>query len=947
MLVMTIFTALPITANAAESNSAQTGNPGGSFGTCSWTYDSETHTLTVSGTGSTGEFGGGAEKPWADYTNEIYNIVVEQGVTTLGRSVFSNMKQVDSVTLAQSVTAIDRDAFYKCTALTDVTLPETITSIGTAAFLSSGLGHITIPNTTCTIDLFALGFNEGRNFQILPKAGFTIYGYTNSNAHTYAAENSFSFIDLNSEPHYIYVDKGTAFNLSNGGQPVTEARAGELIHVAPDKMDKFTVFRAFNSDDVALDEDNWNFVMPDNGVGIYMYYDDCYPLNIDLSSGSAYITQSTYNYLLDMISKGYLSAQSKPGTDGHYIVTFADDCDILLTPNGIYTYDFDYAPCYSIELHGDYMQNPVNFIFAENQIFQSHVDLTLPEAGSAWDFSTMEAQLTLTNEDWNMGRFSITNGVWYDHWGISMFETFEGGEQYFVEFTLKPNDNYYFTLQSEAVIHVLGRDRDIYLKPLYMNNDGSIVYGNADNQIRLIGGEPHTVTVNGGYATVNDSIVTEAVPGEFVTVRILKEAVGDHRYVVMGSDSAYSDDVEVHESEAIGQFYFYMPNHDVTVGFNYDTGEQLDLEWDLYDGAVTVSDDHTQRSIALGAENVLRRTAVDIGYGGNATYYDLDGNGSYDVQKSGNVFSLMETSSLTKNITLRPLPQLTLYYPVSSITIRVKPAVKHKITVIGGVASSKRSDYANSYVITEACEGDTVYLCPKYSDIGDDSYVVQFSITAESDDVKIIDEPIPEFVMPDKDVTVTLDCDCVAQDISILDFRMTNTVTIEPVGPWVRSEAYGASMVIKLRAFNSESVANAISDYDVDGDGTMDIRLNSDTNEFTLLDTNDLPAGSYNVSLSREESWTLPVRTVIIINNKQPEPPMRGDVNFDGKVDIEDATIIGRHLAEFLNPNNGPLIDENDPDWFYRADANNDGRLNILDVTAIQRHIAEIDKLMP
>ena len=133
-------------------DSAKAGSPGGSFGTCSWTYDSDTHTLTVSGTGSTGDFSSSTAKPWADYADEVYDIVVTQGVTALGKHVFSNMKQADTVKLAPSVTAIGRNAFYKCTNLTDVTLPDTIESIGTAAFINTGLASITIPNPDCTID---------------------------------------------------------------------------------------------------------------------------------------------------------------------------------------------------------------------------------------------------------------------------------------------------------------------------------------------------------------------------------------------------------------------------------------------------------------------------------------------------------------------------------------------------------------------------------------------------------------------------------------------------------------------------------------------------------------------------------------------------------------------------------------------------------------------------
>ena len=672
----------------------------------------------------------------------------------------------------------------------------------------------------------------------------------------------------------------------------------------------------------------------------------CYPLDIDLSGGSAAIGKDTYDYLVGLMKSGYFNGVLKANTADEYIITFADGADILLTPTRIYTYDYEYAPSYSIELQGDYIQNPVNFIFAENQIYQSHVDLTLPEVGSAWDFAAMQAELTPTGYDWNLGRFTVTEGVWYDHWGLSMFDTFEGGEQYFVEFTLAPNDNYYFTMNSEAVIHVPGMERGIYLKPLYMNADGSVHYGNGNDQIRFVGGEPHSITVNQGYADVNGKVVTEAVPGQLVTVRLLKEAVGDNMYVVMGSDKAFSADVEVSASEAVGDHFFYMPKHDVTVDFTYDAEEQLDLVWDLYNGAVTVSDDHTQRSVALGAYNLLHQAAEKTEYVDADTYYDIDGNGSYDIKRRRNVFSLMSTNSLTNNIKLQPGGEETLYYSVRSITIQVKQPVKHKITVSGGVASAKCDAFANDYVITEAYEGETVFVMPNATDIDDDSYVAQFSMRATSNDVEIDDEAGISFTMPDKDVTVRLDYDCCTQDVSVFDFRYAYSVTLTDDGTGPRSEVYGVSMLIRLLATGREEVSESACRYDLNADGIMDIEQNSNDNSYTLLGTHSLQGDGMTLTLSREQSWTLPIRTLYLVLHT-PAPPLRGDVNFDGKVTIEDATLIQLHLAEFLNPNNGPLIDETDPEWFYRADANNDGRISIMDVTAIQRCVAEIEELMP
>ncbi len=67
-----------------------------------------------------------------------------------------------------------------------------------------------------------------------------------------------------------------------------------------------------------------------------------------------------------------------------------------------------------------------------------------------------------------------------------------------------------------------------------------------------------------------------------------------------------------------------------------------------------------------------------------------------------------------------------------------------------------------------------------------------------------------------------------------------------------------------------------------------------------------------------------------------------GDVNNDGVVTIDDATMIQRFLAEFLDENDNPLIDVNNDTAVMIADTNRDGKISIRDVTEIQRFLAEI-----
>lgn len=58
-----------------------------------------------------------------------------------------------------------------------------------------------------------------------------------------------------------------------------------------------------------------------------------------------------------------------------------------------------------------------------------------------------------------------------------------------------------------------------------------------------------------------------------------------------------------------------------------------------------------------------------------------------------------------------------------------------------------------------------------------------------------------------------------------------------------------------------------------------------------------------------------------------------GDVNKDGRIDVTDATLIQKHLAE---------IDTLDKNQCVLADINNDGEVDITDATMIMSIAAEI-----
>lgn len=69
-----------------------------------------------------------------------------------------------------------------------------------------------------------------------------------------------------------------------------------------------------------------------------------------------------------------------------------------------------------------------------------------------------------------------------------------------------------------------------------------------------------------------------------------------------------------------------------------------------------------------------------------------------------------------------------------------------------------------------------------------------------------------------------------------------------------------------------------------------------------------------------------------------------GDVDKNGKVNIDDATMLQRHIAEFTDAEGNSIIDETDTEMVKRADANRDKKLSVLDITEIQRYVAEMIK---
>ena len=114
--------------------------------------------LTISGTGEMTDYPNFADVPWNAYREKILSVVMEPGVTSVGRYAFFQCINMTSVEMPEGVTSIGNNAFSACRNLTSVVIPESVTNIGFAAFMAcNGLTSVTIPAGVASISSTSFG----------------------------------------------------------------------------------------------------------------------------------------------------------------------------------------------------------------------------------------------------------------------------------------------------------------------------------------------------------------------------------------------------------------------------------------------------------------------------------------------------------------------------------------------------------------------------------------------------------------------------------------------------------------------------------------------------------------------------------------------------------------------------------------------------------------------
>lgn len=132
--------------------------------------------LTISGTGPMEDYSKETDAPWYSERESITSVIIENGVTTVGRKAFMYYSTITSITLPKSLTAIGDDAF-RSASIESITIPANVASIGNLTFRNCTLLKTinVLPTTPPTLGTLPFS-NLASDYVIyVPAAAFGAY----------------------------------------------------------------------------------------------------------------------------------------------------------------------------------------------------------------------------------------------------------------------------------------------------------------------------------------------------------------------------------------------------------------------------------------------------------------------------------------------------------------------------------------------------------------------------------------------------------------------------------------------------------------------------------------------------------------------------------------------------------------------------------------------------
>lgn len=207
------------TAEASES-----GIVTGSLGnTVTYSLNTTTGEVVISGTGAMTDYEHTSYSPFAQYSDVIKSVTIEEGVTSVGASLFGFCFELKEVNLPDTITTIGQWAFLGCVSLEMLYVPASVTSIGDYA-----------------IGYYCDNGKEGTYYN----SGMNILGMTGSAMETYTTENSLSFVAIDTLSNSCGENVTWSFDLASG--TLTISGTGAMTdYTASTSRPSYEVYRSF------------------------------------------------------------------------------------------------------------------------------------------------------------------------------------------------------------------------------------------------------------------------------------------------------------------------------------------------------------------------------------------------------------------------------------------------------------------------------------------------------------------------------------------------------------------------------------------------------------------------------------------------------------------------------------------------------------------------------
>ena len=175
---------------ASRRPSAKVAVAGGNCGlNATWSFNGS-GILRISGSGDMTDYSGSSS--WAKYSEDITEVIVNDGITSIGTNSFNGFKNIKYVSIPKSVTSI-KDAFTGCTGIKEINYSGTATDwskidfgSGTNPFKNATIRYnavyhsLSVNNTQYgKVTLSKYSAVEGETIKVIanPNEGYYLYGF--------------------------------------------------------------------------------------------------------------------------------------------------------------------------------------------------------------------------------------------------------------------------------------------------------------------------------------------------------------------------------------------------------------------------------------------------------------------------------------------------------------------------------------------------------------------------------------------------------------------------------------------------------------------------------------------------------------------------------------------------------------------------------------------------